>query len=844
MILWRAAARHLLRHPWQTVLAVLGVALGVAVVTAVDLANETARRAFTSAAQAVAGKATHQVVAGPAGIPEELYRSLRLSGIRECAPMLTAPVQTAAPPYRTLQLVGIDPFAEAPVRSYTGHFSGPLLETLVAQQGSCLLLQSTAAALRLRPGQPFTVESGGRRVLLTLAGYLDPPDAVTRLGLDSVLVVDIATAQEVLSQEGRLTRIDLVLPEGEAGARELAALEKLLPRGTSVVSAGARAGALDRMTRAFRLNLTALSLLALVVGMFLIYNTMTFSVITRRSTIGMLRALGVTRREVCAGVLGEAFLLGSAGTVAGLLLGSLLARELTRLVTRTINDLYFTLQVTGVHLYPETVLKGVLLGVGATLAAALPPALEATGAPPRAAMARSDIEETRRRLVPWAALAGALLMAAGGGLFFVSSAGITGGFAALFAVIIGYALTVPGAVLVLSRLFRPLLGLWLGVIGKMAARGVVVSLSRTGVAAAALVVAVSATIGVGIMVGSFRDTVQQWLGSWLRADVYLRVADRGNARLRPVLDPGLVRRVAAAPGAAGYTLSRRVSVEGAEGATEIFSLQMPKSTFIGYRFKEGDPEAAWGPFSRGEAVVVSEPYAYRHHLTVGRRLTLATAHGPRSFGVAGVFYDYGTDAGIVMMSRGAYLANWDDPGVDGMSFYARPGVSPGELVAQLRRLAGSAEVFVISNAELRRATVQVFDRTFAITGVLRLLTLVVACIGILAALMALQVERARELAVMRALGLTPAQVWGTVIGETALIGILSGILSVPLGIIQALVLIYVVNLRSFGWTMELSIDPLLVLQSVALALVAAVLGGIYPSLRIARSLPALALKEE
>ncbi|QXE88590.1 ABC transporter permease [Geomonas nitrogeniifigens] len=843
MILWRAGMRNVLRHPWLTVLAVLGVALGVAVVTAVDQANEAAQRAFRLAAETVAGRATHQVVGGPTGLPEELYRTIRVRlGLRGSAPVVTGHLQLSG---RTFQLIGIDPFSEPPIRSFSSRFTDRgVLTDLMTRPGAVLMLASSAAERGLKRGATFPADSAGVRRQLMLAGFLEPPDEVSRVALASVLVCDIATAQELLGLVGRLSRIDLVLPEGEEGARVLVEVRSVLPPGADIVPAGARAGALDKMTRAFRLNLKALSLLALVVGMFLIYNTMTFSVVRRRRLIGMLRALGVSRREVFTMICAEALLIGIAGTIAGLAAGALLGSELTRLVTRTINDLYFVMEVRRLPLLPAALWKGALLGVAATLAATLPAALEATGAPPRAVLSRSQVESRRRRLVPLAACCGVILMLAGCALFLTERGGIVGGFAGLFAVIVGYTLLVPAGVMFMSALLRPLLELLLGSLGRMAARGVVVSLSRTGVATAALVVAVSAGIGVGIMVGGFRLTVQNWLGNWLQADVYLTSADRGGGRYRPPLNPALVRRLLGLQGEAQVTLSRRVRIEGASGATEVFSVQVPERSFLRYPFKDGDPALAWKRFSSGEAVLVSEPYSYRHHLHPGDSVVLRTSRGERRFPVAGIIYDYGSDTGIVIMSRTGYVANFGDESVDGMSFTAGPGLSVARLLELVRGKAGGEQVTVVSNAQLRQATVEVFDRTFAITGVLRMLTMLVAFVGILSALMAMQVERARELAVLRAVGLTPGQVWGVVCGETVLIGLIAGLLSLPLGIVEALVLIYVVNLRSFGWTMQLAITPAQLVQAVVLSVTAAFLAGIYPSLRIARTSPAQALKEE
>jgi len=846
MILLRATLRHLLRHPWLTALSVIGVALGVTVVTGVDLANESAARAFRVAAETVAGRATHQIVGGPAGISEELYRSLRVDrGVRPVAPLVEGYVAVPGRPGTTLRIIGIDPFAEGPFRAFGARFiKGADLEGLLARPATGLLLGETAERLGVKQGETLTVETGGIDHRVTIAGFLEAGEGVNRQGLEGVVVVDIATAQELLGMVGRLSRIDLILPEGEGGDARLVNLRKSLPAGTEVMEAGARTGSLDQMTRAFRLNLTALSLLALMVGMFLIYNTTTFAVVRRRRLIGMLRAMGVTRREIFALVCGEALLVGIVGMVLGLAGGMLLGRVLTGLVTRTINDLYFVLQVGEMTFSPLIFAKGAFLGVGATLAAALPPALEATTAPPRAVLVRSIIEARTRRLVPLATLVGLLAMGGGCLLFLGDKGGIVTGFVGLFALILGYALVVPGATVCIAALVRPLAGGIAGSLGRMAVRGVVTSLSRTGVATAALVVAVSATIGVGIMVGSFRSTVERWLESRLRADIYVTTVGTGTGREKPPLDPALVERLASVPGAAGRSLTRRVTIDAPGGSTDLLVMDVLRQSSFGLRLKEGDIDRVWRSFSRGEAVIVSEPYAFRHRVGPGDRVRLRTDRGVREFPVAGVYYDYGSDTGVVAMARAAYLRYWDDRSVDGIGFYGDKGVTTDQLAEEIRKRAGASRITVISNRELRTASVAVFDRTFAITGVLRLLTVVVAFVGVLSALMAIQVERSRELAVLRAVGLTPAEVWGLVCGETGLIGLIAGLLSLPLGILEALVLIHVINRRSFGWTMELSLEPAILLQAMVLACFAALIAGIWPAFAIARTSPALALREE
>ena len=847
MMLARIGWRSVCRHPLQILFAVLGVALGVAVVIGIDLANSSAAKAFRLSAATLSGKATHQIIGGPEGLDETVYRRLRLElGFRASAPVVEGYGTLPALDGRTVQLLGVDPLAEQPFRSYSPSPGGGVdFGRLLSQPQTALLLDATARRLGLVPGGKFLLDTGGRQVSLTLAGILAPRDQLAAQALANLVIVDIASAQEILGQPGRLSRIDLILAEGPTGEAQLAAITAILPPTASVVAASARGEVMAQMTRAFQLNLTALSLLALVVGMFLIYNTLTFAVLQRRPLLGTLRTLGVSRRQIFILALGEALVIGVAGTLLGLLLGYGLGQGLLALVTRTINDLYFVLSVQELTVSPWSLAKGVLLGLGATVAAAAMPAWEAARTAPRTVLVRSSLESRQRRLLPLVALGGALLMAAGGAALAIPSKSLALSFAALFALITGYALAVPGMTVLLLRLVQGPLGLLAGSLGRMAARDLRASLSRTGVASAALVVAVSATVGVGIMIGSFRLTVEQWLQSYLRADLYVTTPSAGFEPARTPLPAELVQRIAATPGVATATRARHLIVEGEDGPFELFVAELPRESFDGYWFAQGEPEAIWEAFNGGAAVLVSEPFAYHRNLKRGDTLRLRTDRGPVDFTIAGVFTDYSSDRGRVTLSRAVYQRYWNDRSVDALGLYLAPGADLEVVAEAVRRgSAGGQQLMVYSNRSLRETSLATFDRTFAITAVLRLLAVVVAFVGILNALMAMQIERSRELAVLRAQGLTPRQLWLLVTGETGLIGLIAGLLALPLGIIQALVLILVINRRSFGWTMQTVLSAEVLLQALLLALVAALLAGLYPAWRMARTSPALALREE
>ncbi len=844
----KTSLRYLAKHPWQLLLAILGVALGVAVVVAIDLANASARRAFAISSETVAGRATHQIVGGPAGLAEDVYRRLRTDlGVRDAAPIVDGYALAPALPGLTLQVLGIDPVAEGPFRPYlsgTTTTQGGAPGAFFVTPGAALLSSETAGRYGLTAGAPVTLQIGSRSVEARLLGLLEPADERSRRALDGLLVVDIATAQEWFGRVGRLSRIDLLLPDGAAGEAELARIQTILPPGARIETPALRGNAIQQMTAAFELNLTALSLLALVVGMFLIYNTITFSVVQRRALLGMLRCIGVTRGQIFALVIGEALLLGVVGALLGVVLGVALGRGLVGLVTQTINDLYFSVTVRAVEIGWLPIVKGLVLGVGATLVAALVPAAEATFTPPRLVLRRSSFEDRARQFAPIAAGVGVLLLLAGLAMLALPGGSLVLGFGALLAMTLGAAALVPATTLVLMAVLRPVLGRVGGTLGRMAARDVSAALSRTAVAIAALMIAISVTIGVGLMVGSFRDTLIGWLEVTLRADVFVSAPSASAGRLDAPIPPAVVDLLANAPGVERARRYRSATVASSVGPVLALAVEVDAPDQQGFRFVAGDPAQAWPAFAASD-VLVSEPLAFRHGLVVGQQITLTTDRGERSFRIAGVYYDYGSDQGVVMLPLARYRELYDDPVISSMGLYVAPGQDPEAQVQALRALVPAGEVVLIrSNRTLREASIAIFDRTFAITSVLQLLATVVAFIGILAALTALQLERARELAMLRALGLTPGQLWRLVVSQTALMGLTAGALAIPTGVMMAAVLVFFINKRSFGWTLFFRLDPGLFAQAVATALVAAVLAGLYPAWRMARTSPALALRDE
>jgi len=841
--LYRASFGYLWRHPWQLGLALVGICIGVAVIVAVDLANDSSRTAFRLSMDTLNGAATHQVVGGPSGVDESVYVELRRAGFRRAAPIVDGRVDAGA---LTLNVLGIDPFAEREIRPYTlggreergvlqeesggrGAFDEAALRRLLVEPGASLVSAAAARTLGLVVGDTYGVRVGGREERAAVVGIIG--DDVAALG--NLVVVDVSTAQGWFRQFGYLSRIDLRLTGEEADT-----LRPQLPVGVSLLDADTRTRTTSEMSAAFMTNLTAMSLLALLVGIFLIYNSVGFAVLQRRGLIGVLRALGITRREVFGLIVVEAAGLGIVGAVLGVATGIWLGQVLLELVSRSINDLYFRVSVTDLDLNALSLVKGVAAGVLATTMAAAGPAWEASGYRPQLAMRRSVLEQRGGRLVPWLAGAGLLFAASSAGMLQVSGQSLPAGLAALFLAILGFALCIPIAVRTLSAAGAPLAGRLGGIPARLAVGGIATSLSRTGIAIVALAVAVSATAGVSIMVQSFRGAVVEWLDETLRSDLYVGV-DNGS------LDPELVGAIGRLPGVAEFSTSRRAWLESETGRTRLIVLKMAGASYAGTRLLDADPGAAWRAFESDEAVLVSEPYAYRHAVRPGDPVILETASGRHTFRIAATFRSYDANPGSLLMSRRTYERYWPDREIDAMGIYLHDGADAADVIAAIAALAvGRQSVEMRSNRELKSLSLEIFDRTFIITDVLYWLAVGVAVVGILGAMLALQLERARELAVLRALGVTPGQLGIMVTLQSGLIGLLSGLAALPLGLLMAWLLIEVINRRAFGWSMAVTVEPGALASALVLAVGAALAAGVYPAWRAARSRPALAMREE
>ena len=870
--LWAASVRHLLRHPAQLALALLGLALGVATIIAVDIATASSGRAFELSMEAVNGAATHEIRGGPGGVDETLFVRLKTSGVAVAlSPIVEGYVDVG---YETLQLVGIDPLVDASVRgesrlSGAGRADGDSgravrsagnsardsgeaargaegtgrgidsITRWLTEPGAAVMAASTARRLGIGVDQSFRVRIGGAVREGKLIGTLGGAGS----GFDTLMLADISQAQEWLGLRGRLSRIDVRVPAGAEGERALKQLQAKLPAGVLLEPAERRTKQSLDMTAAFTTNLQAMSLLALLVGVFLIFSAVSFAVVQRRRVIGVLRALGATRSRVLSMILTEALMLGVVGAALGLALGVFIGRELVALVSRTINDLYFVVAVNDVIIPGLAVAKAVGAGIGVALFAAAVPAIEVANSAPSLGLRRSVVEQRAVNASRWLFGASFVLAATAGAIVLFSTRSLFAGFVALFLLLLTVAAVTPallrGMALATSRFvgrFSP--------IARLASGDIAASLSRTGVAVAALGLAIASMIGVSIMVESFRESLRTYLTQTIRADLYITAPGPGFGRPERRIEPDVLRDILAIPAIAEHTESRRVTVDSTRGPIRVDALRLVPASRAALPLTSGSPETTWAAFERG-AVVVSEPLAWHLQLAVGDRLMLHTSSGERSFDVAGIFREYGNDQGTMLMSRDVYRRLWQDDAVTAMGIYLKPGTDAPAAKALIREAVRRRQALAMtSNYEVRAISMRIFERTFVITRVLYWLTAGVAAIGLISALLAWELERSRELAILRALGLTPRGAAGLIEVQTGFMGFVAFLAAIPAGVLTAVLLITVINRRAFGWQIEFHITAQQFVNAFAVAMIAALVAGVYPAWRMARAPLASDIREE
>jgi putative ABC transport system permease protein len=851
--------RYWLRHRGGFLLASLGVALGIAVFVAVQVANHSVLAAFSASLDAVTGKANLQIRGGGRGLPEELFARLRLRDdpdIEASAPILARTLYS--PKIKTSLLVmGVDLFSEAGFRDYdlaapdasapnSQEIGGAL--RLLTDPRAIAISAEVARAHGLKTGDTLPFFIGSRRRDFTIVNVIGAQSLSRAYGGDFA-ILDIATAQEAFGQLGVLSRIDLRVREDklpEVAAR----LRKMAPPDAIVQRPAQRGAQVAQMLAAFQLNLLALSCIAVFVGAFLIYNAIASAVVRRRAEVGILRAIGAGQAQIKRLFLLEAAAIGLIGSIAGLLLGVLMARFALGAVSTTVSQLYIAVKAREI-VVPLWLCWGAPLG-GTVLAviSAWPAAAEAAATSPRAAMTGATLHQAAAR---WAA------PMAGGGLFMLLLALLLSqpaatqstpyaGFGASFFILAGFALLTPLGTLWGGRLAQSVAGALFGIEGALAGASLQRALSRSSLAIAALMVSLAMTMGLSIMVRSFRATVADWVDNTISADLFVAPAIGFDGDAVSGLPHEVVTFAQALPGVRAIDTLRSTETEIKNQPVQILANELPSlqsgNRHLRFVATVRGEAAALRDFRENRAILVSERLSNLLQVRAGDVLPLATPRGQEAFRVAGVFLDYNPNS-ILYMPRPLYEKYWRDDGVDGLALYLEPAAPVAAVQAKFeKKFAARYQLALLPNREVRAQVFDTFDQTFAVTYALQLITVLVAAVGIFDILIALLLERRRELAMLRAVGASPAQIARMTYVEFGLIGLFAWVIGVAAGLCLAWQLIFVINRQFFGWTIFWTLPPSVLWQALALALIAAIGAGVLPVRAAIQSSPAAALHAE
>jgi putative ABC transport system permease protein len=834
LLIWRT----ILRDRTRSLITMLGVALGVAVALAIHLANEGVLRSFSAGLDHVAGKARLQVSAGEAGFDETWFPSIAATpGVAQAAPIVQTATPVAGHPGELLLVLGVDVFSDGGIREYRG--PTPMLEDplrLLSDPNAILLTAHYAVAHGLGVGDliHLLTPTGPKRFVVQ--GLL--ADQGAALAMDGrFAVLDIAAAQLNFGKLGRLDRVDLVLDPGADSNQVASSLRAVLPPDLNVERPEARNAQVERMLDSFQLNLFVLSLIALFVGGYLVYNTMSVSVVRQRSQIGILRGLGVSRAGILLAVSGEGALIGLAGSLLGVGLGLLLTRATLAMVSRTVSSLYAFVRPGPVEIPATLILEAVLLGTGTSLLSAFLPALEATTISPRDTLAAAS-RERRHRLWALAGAGVALLLAS----YALAQLGpVHGrplfGYGASLALLLGVTLLCPSALLILHRSLAPALTRARLLGGRLAAGNLGRGLRRNGVTVGAMVVGLAMLVSVSTMIHSFRRTVEVWVDQTIRADLYLSRASRLVKGADTRLPADVLTAVRHVPGVAEADGFRGLHLDDGQGGSFVlgagdFGLMATRG---GLLFRRGESSSILLQARANDQVIVSETFAERYRVAEGDEAVLHPPGKTLALRIAGVYYDYTTDGGLLVMDRDLFQRLWRDPWLNSVVVYLAPGADP-ETVRQeiLDRLAPQDRMVIFSNRGLKQRILEIFDQTFSITYGLEAIALLVAVLGVLNALLASTLERTREIGILRSIGFARGGILRSILWEAGLMGGLANLLGTMAGLGLSLILIHVINKQSFGWTIQFSFPSRLILEYALLTLGASLAAGLFPAWRASR----------
>jgi predicted secreted hydrolase/ABC-type lipoprotein release transport system permease subunit len=619
-------------------------------------------------------------------------------------------------------------------------------------------------------------------------------------------------------------------------------LKQRLPASLTFQRPQRRSAAVEKMLSAFHFNLTMLSGIALVVGLFLIYNTISVAVMSRRREIGMLRTLGVTQMQVLQLFLGEALVLGLAGALLGVPLAKGLAELAIALTSTTVDTLYVATAATVPPLTLWHWLAGLGIALPLSLVAAALPALEASRVSPVQAvreagpsMGNLGVPSIWRLMLPFGFLMTGWLAAVQKPVMDLP----LWGYGAAVCAILAATFAVPMMLDWIAQGMRPLLARAFGIEGRLAAAQIQASTQRLSISVAALAVALALTVAIAVMVGSFRQTVLYWVDQTMGADLYIRPGTPPRSQSPPSFSADTLAALRKHPAVLAFDGYRTMDLPFRDRVVKLgtgdFAVQIEHGKIAVKTV--GDAKAMLKSAKEHGGIFVSESFAMRFQVKEGDLITLTTPKGPHAFTIVAQFYDYSNDSGTITMDQSEFQRWFGESRPTHVALYLKPGFEAEAVRDELiQQLDGKGFVAIFTNAGLRAEVLRIFDATFAITWALEIIAILVAMAGVAATMLTMVLERRDEIRLLRIAGADVGQIRRTIILESGLLGLVSQVLGLVVGVLLSLVLIHVINPQSFGWSIQFHMPWLFLAGSTVLTVIGTMLAGFSPAMRVTRSI--------
>ncbi|MDB5906858.1 MAG: multidrug transporter substrate-binding protein [Massilia sp.] len=809
---WRA-------HPVRALLAIAAIAVGVAMGFAIHLINAAAFNEFSAAIKSLSGQADVQVAGREALFDEAVYPRLAArDGVAVASPVLE--LDAGVPRVRgALKIIGIDPFRAGAVSpDLLGVSAGGKPFDMLADD-AVFLSPAAMNWLNTSAGANIAVRSGTSDLTLRVAGGLLRARPGQRIG-----VMDIGAAQWRFNRVGKLSRIDLKLRDGvnrDAFERALAReLERDFPGRFHVAQPNDedQESRNNSLSRAYRVNLTVLALVALFTGAFLVFSTQALSVIRRRSQFALLRVLGVERRQLLGQVLLEGASLGVMGALLGIGAGYALAATALRFFGADLGAGYFTGVQPSVHFAPVAAAVFFSLGLGVALLGCLAPALEAARAAPAVAL-KSGSDETAlsglKRIWPSiVCLVAAALLTRAPPVFELP---LFGYFAIALLLVGGIGMMPRVAATVFGAINRLAMARWKQrPVPALTLARLANASGQAAIALGGVLASFSLMVAMAIMVSSFRVSVDDWLVRILPADLYVRNASSGNTA---ALGTQQQAALASTPGVARiqFLRSRPVSLDPARPAVNLIAREVDAADPGKVMVLVG-PGAAPPPGAM--PAWVSEAMLDLYGVKVGGRIAIPINGSQREFFIAGAWRDYSNQTGSIQIRLADYRALSGEQDVNDAALWLRPGSTAGQVEQRMRALPFGAALQYAEPGQIRAMSLKIFDRSFAVTYLLEAIAIAIGMSGVAATFSAQTLARAREFGMLRHVGVTRGQILRILALEGGSLTALGVACGFGLGLLISLILVFVVNPQSFHWTMQLHL-PWGLLASVAALLMAA-----------------------